>query len=64
MFKIKIIKDDKVFRDRAVYNSYIEYYEKGKKIWTQEVVQNMLHEKDARELAEKDIETLKLQNKI
>jgi hypothetical protein len=60
MYKIRIAKDDITFKDHPVYNAYIDYYEKGKNIYTIGSARNMIYKKDAKKIAMYDIEYDKL----
>jgi uncharacterized membrane protein len=60
MFKIKIEKNK--LGKYNVYNSIIQVFENNKLLYEIESARDMLHEKDAREIAELDIEEIKSTN--
>ena len=61
-FKIKTKRD--TMGQYNVYSSFVECIEKGKVVWEVEAIKDMLHKKDAIEIAEKEIEHIKSINKI
>jgi hypothetical protein len=61
-FKITTEKD--TMGQYTVYHSFINFVEGGKVLWKVEAIRNMLHKKDAIEIAKKEIEHIKATNKI